>query len=75
MGNSIPIVAAVVVVVLIGVMVGAGLLRDLAATRTDLTREQRAREDKARLYAQGIEQRNFEADIVASIFDPLGLFH
>ena len=69
------IMAGIVAIVIIGMVIGTDLLRGLADTRTDLTREQRAREDAARLYAQGIEQRNFETDIAASIFDPLGLFH
>lgn len=69
------IMAAVVAIVLIVMILGSDLLRTLSDERNKLTREQRDREDNERDYLKSIEQRNFEADIAASIFDPLGLFH
>jgi len=68
-------VAIVVAGALALAVVGVGLMRDLGDTRTMLTREQRKREDAARATALEEAHRAQELDIVASVFDPLGLFH
>lgn len=67
--------AAVGAIVIVMVVIGVDLFRDLTDQRVALTREQRAREDAAIEHARALEKRNFEVDIVASVFDPLGLFH
>lgn len=58
-------------VLIVALIVGYRLLTSLLATRSQLIREQRAREDAARKADAGDPGWN----IVASVFDPLGLFH
>ncbi len=69
------LIAAIVAVVLIGVIVGSELFREVMTSRNALTREQRAREDAARDLLAGNAERDYYIDIVASVFDPIGLFH
>lgn len=69
------ILAAIAAIVVVAIVIGSDLFRDLAEQRADLTREQRQREDEARRQLAGIEERNFYLDVTAGVFDPLGLFH
>lgn len=69
------VMAALAAVVLIAVIIGADLFRDVADQRADLTREQRQREDRVRAEMLADARTQRDLDIVASVFDPLGLFH
>lgn len=72
--NRTVLVAAGVAVVIVVLVIGADLLRDLTSERAQLAREQRAREDRER--ARDRARAEYERDIgyIARIFDPVGLF-
>lgn len=69
------VIGALVVLGIIGVVVFSATLRDLAADRARLTREQREREDEALRWKRSQWETERDLDVVASVFDPLGLFH
>lgn len=69
------VVAALVAVVVVALVVGAQVFGDVFSTRTKLLREQRTREDYAAAQNRAREYYERDIDLIASIFDPLGLFH
>ena len=68
-------IGGLVVVGIIGIVVFASTFRDLADERADLTRDQRRREDAQLKWERDRANTERDLDIVASVFDPLGLFH
>lgn len=68
------IIAGFGALAIVAIVVGANLVRDLFRERSQLAREQRAREDRER--AEDRARSDYERDLgyIGRVFDPIGLF-
>lgn len=69
------LLAAVAAVALVALVIGVSFLRDIFDERSAMSRDAQRREDAARAVALGEAQTQRDFDIVAKVFDPIGLFH
>lgn len=69
------VVAAIIAVAIAALIVGSNFLRDIVSQRNQLVREQKAREDAAAAANRARDYYERDLNLVASVFDPLGLFH
>lgn len=73
--NSPMIIGAIAVVLIVGMVVFTTSLQGLSDDRSQLTREQRLREDLQLEHERSAANTARDLDVVATILDPLGLFH
>jgi hypothetical protein len=72
---TLPVIAAGACVVIVALIIGAQLLGDALKNRTQLTREQKSREDAASAANRARDSYERDMDLVMTGFDPIGLFH
>jgi hypothetical protein len=71
----LPLVAAGAAVLIVALIIGSQLLGDTLKTRASMIREQKAREDYASAQNRARDAYERDIDLVASVLDPIGIFH
>ncbi len=68
------VIAGAVAVLIVALIVGGETLRETAASRAQLAREQRGREDRERKADRSAAEEDQVLTIVGKVVDPLGIF-